>query len=37
MNPRDKTPWEKWEDPQSNVRYEKKIACTRISLTEKKK
>jgi hypothetical protein len=37
MNPREKTPWEKGEDHQSNVGDEKKITCTRISLTEKKK
>jgi predicted aspartyl protease len=35
MNPREKTPWEKGEDHQSNVGDAKKITCTRISLTEK--
>jgi len=33
MIPRGKTPWENGEDHQSNVRYVKKITCTRIYLT----
>jgi hypothetical protein len=33
MNSREKTPWEKEEDHQSNVWDAKKIACTRIVLT----
>jgi hypothetical protein len=37
MNPREKTPWEKGEDHQSNVGDAKKITCTRISLTERTK
>ena len=37
MNPRDNTPWEKWEDHQSNVGDAKKITCTKISLTKKTK
>jgi hypothetical protein len=37
MNPREKTPWEKWEYHQSNVGDAKKITCTRIALIERTK
>jgi hypothetical protein len=37
MNPRGKTPWEKWKDHQSNVGDAKRIICTNISLTKKTK
>jgi hypothetical protein len=37
MNAREKTPWEKWEDHQSNVGDVKKTTCTRISLIENTK
>ena len=37
MNPREKTPWEKGEDHQSNVGDAKNITCTMISLTERTK
>jgi hypothetical protein len=37
MNPRNKTPWEKGEDHQSNVGDANKITCTRISHTERTK
>jgi hypothetical protein len=33
MSPRNKTPWEKWVDHQSNVGDARKITCTRISHT----
>jgi hypothetical protein len=37
VNPRNKTPWEKGEDHQSNVGDAMKITCTRISHTERTK
>jgi hypothetical protein len=37
MNPRGKTPWEKWEDNQSNFGGENMITCTSIFLTKKTK
>jgi hypothetical protein len=37
MNPREKTPWEKGEDHQFNVGDAKKIMCTSISLTKRKR
>jgi hypothetical protein len=33
VNPRNKTPWEKGEDHQSNVGDARNITCTRISHT----
>jgi hypothetical protein len=35
MNPREKTPWEKWGDHQYNVVDPRNITCTKIYLTEK--
>jgi hypothetical protein len=37
MSPREKNPWEKGEDHQSNVGDAKKMTCTRIFLIEKTK
>ena len=35
MNPRENSPWEKWEDHQSNVGDAKNITCTRIDTIER--